>query len=177
MHDSLTPLGGAVPLVGMLLNETFGGVGVGIVNFLVFVWLTAFVAGLMVGRTPEIFRRKLGLAEIRLVAATVLAPAVLILVPTALALGIDGLAGASNPGFHGITQVFYEYASATANNGSGFEGLGDATVWWNLSATVCLIVGRFVPILAPLAVAGLLAAKLPAPHGAGACRWRRPRSP
>ncbi|MEQ1566301.1 MAG: potassium-transporting ATPase subunit KdpA [Myxococcota bacterium] len=167
MHDSLTPLGGMAPLVGMMVNETFGGIGVGIVNFLVFVMLTAFVAGLMVGRTPEIFRRKLGLPEIRLVAVTLLVTSALILVPTALTLGLDGVAATSNPGFHGLTQVLYEYTSATANNGSGFEGLGDATVWWNVTTTVCLILGRFVPILAPLAVAGLLAAKLPTPHTAG----------
>ncbi|MEQ1506271.1 MAG: potassium-transporting ATPase subunit KdpA [Myxococcota bacterium] len=167
MHDSMTPIGGMVPLIGMLVNETFGGIGVGIVNFLVFVLVTAFIAGLMVGRTPEIFRRKLGLAEIRLLAVVMLVTALLILVPTALALGIDGLAANSNPGSHGISQVLYEYASATANNGSGFEGLGDATVWWNVSTSVSLILGRFVPILAPLAVAGLLAAKLPAPESAG----------
>ena len=141
MHDSLTPLGGMVPLIGMLVNETFGGIGVGIVNFLIFVLVTAFIAGLMVGRTPEIFRRKLGLAEIRLMAVAMLVTSFLILVPTALALGIDGLAGNSNPGFHGLTQVLYEYASAVANNGSGFEGLGDATVWWNVSASVCLYPG------------------------------------
>jgi potassium-transporting ATPase potassium-binding subunit len=164
MHDSLTPLGGAVPLIGMLMNETWGGIGVGMINFLIFVLVTVFVAGLMVGRTPEIFQRKLAVSEIRLIAVAMLAPPVLILVPTALALGIDGLAGTTNPGPHGITQVLYEYTSAAANNGSGFEGLGDGTPWWNVSAAVCLILGRFLPILAPLAVAGLLAAKRPAPR-------------
>lgn len=167
MLDSLTPLGGIVPLVGMWVNAVFGGVGVGAINFIVFVLLTAFLAGLMVGRTPEVFQRKLDAREVRLVALTVLVPPVLVLLPSALTLGFEGIAGISNPGPHGLTQVIYEFSSAAANNGSGFEGLADATPWWNLSCVLVLALGRFVPILAPLAVAGLLALKTAPPRSAG----------
>lgn len=167
MHDSLTPLGGISPLVGMWINASFGGVGVGAINFILFVLLTAFLSGLMVGRTPEVFRRKLGAREVRWVAVAILVPPALVLVPSALTLAFDGLAGTSNPGPHGLTQVIYEFTSAAANNGSGFEGLGDATVWWNVACAVVLVLARFVPIIAPIAVAGLLAAKTAAPRGAG----------
>lgn len=167
MLDSLTPLGGLVPLVGMWINATFGGVGVGSINFILFVLLTAFLSGLMVGRTPEVFGRKLTAAEVRLVAVAVLVPPALVLLPSAVTLAIDGLAGISNPGPHGISQVIYEYSSAAANNGSGFEGLGDASVWWNVSCSLVLVLGRFLPILAPLGVAGLLAAKTPSPQSGG----------
>ncbi|MEZ4430856.1 MAG: potassium-transporting ATPase subunit KdpA [bacterium] len=167
MHDSLTPLGGIAPLVGMWINASFGGVGVGAINFILFVLLTAFLSGLMVGRTPEVFRRKLGAREVRWVAVAVLVPPALVLAPSAITLAVDGLAGVSNPGPHGLTQVVYEFSSAAANNGSGFEGLADGTVWWNVSCAVVLVLARFVPIIAPLAVAGLLAAKPAAPAGAG----------
>lgn len=174
MHDSLTPLGGMMPLVGMLINETYGGWGVGLINFLLFVLLTVFIAGLMVGRTPELFGKKVEAREIKLVAAALLLQPLLILVPTAITLFFPALTGNSNPGFHGITQVFYEYTSAFANNGSGFEGLGDATPWWNLTTSVSLILGRFVPLLAPLAVAGYLAQKRPTPTTTGTLRVDTP---
>lgn len=167
MHDSLTPLGGIVPLLGMWINATWGGIGVGAINFLLFVLLTAFLSGLMVGRTPEVFQRKLTIAEVRLIALAILVPPVCVLLPSALALAIDGLSGVSNPGPHALSQVVYEYSSAAANNGSGFEGLGDATPWWNLSGVVVLALGRYLPMLAPLAVAGLLAARTPAPRSSG----------
>lgn len=166
MLDSLLPLSGVVPLAGMFVNAAFGGVGVGLLNFLLYVFLAVFVAGLLVGRTPELLQRKLEAREVRLVSVAVLLPAVAVLVPSALAFA-TGHAATSNPGPHGVTQVLYEYASAAANNGSGFEGLGDATPWWNVSCALVLVACRFVPMLAPLAVAGLLAAKRPAPVSVG----------
>jgi potassium-transporting ATPase potassium-binding subunit len=174
MHDSFTPLGGMVPLLGMLINETYGGVGVGLINFFLFLILTVFIAGLMVGRTPEIFGRKLEAKEIKLAAIALLIQPFLILVPTAITLAVPNLTGNSNPGFHGISQVLYEYTSAFANNGSGFEGLGDNTVWWNVTTSINLILGRFFPIIAPLAVAGYLARKRVAPESAGTLKISTP---
>lgn len=174
MHDSFTPLGGMVPLLGMLINETYGGVGVGMINFFLFLVLTVFIAGLMVGRTPELFGRKLEAKEIKLAAIALLIQPLLILVPTAITLAVPSLTGNSNPGFHGISQVLYEYTSAFANNGSGFEGLGDNTVWWNVTTTINLILGRFIPIIAPLAIAGYLARKRVAPESAGTLKISTP---
>ncbi len=174
MHDSFTPLGGMVPLLGMLINETYGGVGVGMINFFLFLVITVFIAGLMVGRTPELFGRKLEAKEIKLAAIALLIQPLLILVPTAITLAVPSLTGNSNPSFHGISQVLYEYTSAFANNGSGFEGLGDNTVWWNVTTSVNLILGRFIPIIAPLAIAGYLARKRVAPESAGTLRVSTP---
>jgi potassium-transporting ATPase potassium-binding subunit len=174
MHDSFSPLGGMVPLLGMLINETYGGVGVGLINFFLFLFLTVFIAGLMVGRTPELFGRKLEAKEIKLAAIALLIQPLLILVPTATTLAIPSLTGNSNPGFHGISQVLYEYTSAFANNGSGFEGLGDNTVWWNVTASINLILGRFIPIIAPLAIAGYLARKRVAPESVGTLKVLTP---
>ncbi len=174
MHDSFTPIGGMVPMIGMLINETYGGIGVGFINFLVFLFIAVFIAGLMVGRTPELFGRKLEAREVKLAAIALLVQPLLILVPTAMALSIPSLTGNSNPGFHGISQVFYEYTSAFANNGSGFEGLGDNTVWWNVTTSVILILARFIPIFAPLAIAGFLASKRVAPQTAGTLRIETP---
>ena len=174
MHDSFTPLGGMIPLLGMLINETYGGVGVGMINFFLFLFLTVFIAGLMVGRTPELFGRKLEAKEIKLAAIALLIQPLLILVPTAITLAVPSLTGNSNPGFHGISQVLYEYTSAFANNGSGFEGLGDNTVWWNVTASINLILGRFIPITAPLAIAGYLARKRVAPESAGTLKISTP---
>jgi potassium-transporting ATPase potassium-binding subunit len=174
MHDSFSPLGGMVPLLGMLINETYGGVGVGLINFFLFLFLPVFLAGLMVGRTPELFGRKLEAKEIKLAAIALLIQPLLILVPTATTLAIPSLTGNSNPGFHGISQVLYEYTSAFANNGSGFEGLGDNTVWWNVTASINLILGRFIPIIAPLAIAGYLARKRVAPESVGTLKVLTP---
>ncbi|MDX2005220.1 MAG: potassium-transporting ATPase subunit KdpA [Meiothermus sp.] len=173
MHDSLNPLSGAVTLVDMFINAAWGGVGVGAINFLLYVMLAVFIAGLMVGRTPELFGRRLEAREIKLVSLVILLQPLLILLPTALALGL-GLANNSNPGHHGISQVLYEYTSAFANNGSGFEGLGDATVWWNMSCAAVLVLARFIPILAPLAIAGFMAAKRVAPVTSGTLRLESP---
>jgi K+-transporting ATPase ATPase A chain len=126
-----------------------------------------FLAGLMTGRTPELFGRKIEAPEVRLLALLILLQPIVVLGFTAIALGFPELAANSNPGFHGLSQVFYEYVSAFANNGSGFEGLGDGTVWWNLSCTAVLILGRYPALIVPLAIAGLLARKKAAPESAG----------
>ena len=173
-HDSLNPLGGLAALMGMFVNATFGGVGVGLINFLVFMLLAAFLGSLMIGRSPEFLGRPIETKEIKLISVTLLIQPLLSLGMTAAAFALPGVAHNSNPGFHGVSQVLYEYASAFANNGSGFEGLGDATTWWNLSCTVNLILGRFIPILAPLAIAAHLASKRTAPRGRGSLDVQTP---
>ena len=167
MHDSLNPIGGLVTRAGMLINAVWGGVGCGFVNFIVYVWIAVFLAGLMIGRTPEIFGRKIEAREITLLGALIALPTLCILVLTAITVAFPSLTGNSNPGFHGISQVFYEYTSAFANNGSGFEGLGDDTPWWNLTCVLALILGRYLPLIIPLAIAGSLARKRVAPEGPG----------
>lgn len=163
MHDSLNPLAGLAAMGGMLVNAVWGGVGCGLVNFFVYVLLAAFLSGLMVGRTPELFGRKIEVAEVRLLALLILLQPLLVLGFTAITLATPAITGNSNPGFHGVSQVFYEYTSAFANNGSGFEGLGDAMPWWNLSCVLLLLAGRYAGLLIPLAIAGSLATKRVAP--------------
>jgi potassium-transporting ATPase potassium-binding subunit len=174
MLDSFNPLAGLVPLVGMWLNMVFGGDGVGILNFFIYLIVAVFIAGLMVGRTPELFGRKIEAKEMKLASIGLLISPLLILLPSAITLAIPSLTANSNPGFHGLSQVVYEFSSATANNGSGFEGLGDNTVWWNVMTSVCLILGRFIPIIVPLAIAGLLGAKKAAPESTGTLRVDTP---
>lgn len=174
MHDSLSPLAGAVPMVNMLVNAIWGGIGCGLQQFIVYLLLGVFLAGLMTGRTPELFGRKLETPQVRLLALLVLLQPITILGFTALTLAIPSITGTSNPGFHGISQVFYEYTSAFANNGSGFEGLGDATVWWNLSCAVVLLLGRYPVLVIPLIVAAQLAAKRRAPESAGTLQIETP---
>ncbi len=174
MHDSLSPLAGAVPMVNMLVNAIWGGIGCGLQQFIVYLLLGVFLAGLMTGRTPELFGRKLETPQVRLLALLVLLQPITILGFTALPLAIPAITGTSNPGFHGISQVFYEYTSAFANNGSGFEGLGDATVWWNLSCTLVLLLGRYPVLVIPLIVAAQLAAKRRAPESAGSLQIETP---
>jgi K+-transporting ATPase ATPase A chain len=163
MHDSLNPLAGLAAMSGMLVNAVWGGIGCGLVNFFVYVLLAAFLSGLMIGRTPELFGRKLETREVRLLSVLVILQPLLILGFTAFTLATPAITGNSNPGFHGLSQVFYEYTSAFANNGSGFEGLGDATPWWNLSCVLLLLAGRYAGLLIPLAIAGSLASKRVAP--------------
>ena len=174
MHDSMAPLTGLVTLSNMLINAIWGGIGCGLQQFLVYLLLAVFVAGLMTGRTPELFGRKIEAPEVRLLAALVLLQPVVLLGLTALTLAVPALTGNSNPGFHGISQVFYEYVSAFANNGSGFEGLGDATRWWNLSTSAVLALGRYPALLLPLAIAAMLGAKRAAPDSAGTLRIETP---
>lgn len=174
MHDSLSPLAGAVPMVNMLVNAIWGGIGCGLQQFIVYLLLGVFLAGLMTGRTPELLGRKLETPQIRLLALLVLLQPITILGFTAITLAIPAITGTSNPGFHGVSQVFYEYVSAFANNGSGFEGLGDATPWWNLSCTLVLLLGRYPVLIIPLVVAAQLAAKRRAPESAGTLQIETP---
>ncbi|MDH4571393.1 potassium-transporting ATPase subunit KdpA [Salinicola acroporae] len=167
MHDSFNPLGGLGLLMDMFVNVTFGGIGVGLIGYLLYLMLAAFIGSLMIGRAPELFGKPLETREMRWISLAILAQPLIILGLSAITVTFPGLTGNSNPGFHGLSQVLYEFTSAFANNGSGFEGLGDATPWWNLTCVVALAVGRFLPMLVPLAVAGWLAGKRTAPQGRG----------
>ncbi|MFG6667519.1 potassium-transporting ATPase subunit KdpA [Halomonas sp. HNIBRBA4712] len=167
MHDSFNPLGGMMLLMDMFVNVTFGGIGVGLIGFLLYLMLAAFIGSLMVGRAPELFGKPLETREMRWISLAILAQPLVILGLTALTVVLPGLSQTSNAGFHGLSQVLYEFTSAFANNGSGFEGLGDDTPWWNLACVVALLIGRFVPMLVPLAVAGWLVTKRSAPSGRG----------
>jgi potassium-transporting ATPase potassium-binding subunit len=167
MHDSLNPVAGLVATSGMIINGIWGGIGCGLIAFMVYLLVTVFLSGLMIGRTPEIYGRKIDVGDIRLLSFLVVLQPLLVLTATAVALANPSITGNSNPGFHGVAQVFYEYVSAFANNGSGFEGLGDATGWWNLSCVVLLLAGRYAALLIPLAVAARLATKRVAPVGVG----------
>jgi potassium-transporting ATPase potassium-binding subunit len=178
MHDSLTPLGGLMPLTGMWLNNIFGGVGVGFINMLIFIIVAVFVAGMMVGRTPEFLGKKVEAKEMKLASLALLWHPLSILVGTAIACYVWAttadpntvLAWLKNPGPHGFSEMLYEFSSATANNGSGFEGLGDNTPFWNIATGLCMLLGRYIPIIAPLALAGSLAAKPAAAETAGSLR-------
>lgn len=174
MHDSMAPLTGGMAMVNMLINSIWGGIGCGLQQFLVYLLLSVFLAGLMTGRTPELFGRKIEAPEVRLLALLILLQPLVVLGFSAVTLAIPSITGNSNPGFHGISQVFYEYTSAFANNGSGFEGLGDATYWWNLSCALVLALGRFPALIVPLAVAGLLARKRVAPESSGTLHVETP---
>ena len=174
MQDSMSPLTGLVSLVNMLVSAIWGSIGCGLQQFLVYLLMAVFLAGLMTGRTPELFGRKLETPQVRLLAVLVLLQPITLLGLTALTLAVPGLAGTSNPGFHGISQVFYEFTSAYANNGSGFEGLADNTVWWNLSCALVLLLGRFPILILPLVIASQLAAKRQAPQSAGSLQIETP---
>ena len=168
MHDALTPLGGMGALLLMMLNVAFGGVGVGLMNMVVYVILAVFLCGLMIGRTPEYLGKKIEGREMNLIALILISHPLLILSFSALAVITQaGLEGVSNPGFHGLSQILYEYASSAANNGSGFEGLGDNTIFWNLSTGAVMFLGRYIPIVLQLALAGSLMLKKPVGEGSG----------
>ncbi|MBK8680264.1 MAG: potassium-transporting ATPase subunit KdpA [Sphingobacteriales bacterium] len=169
MHDSSMPLSGMNELLAMMINAFYGGVGVGILNIFIFIILAVFISGLMVGRTPEFLGKKIEAREVKIVMIIALAHPFIILVGTALGAAFPsvGSVAISNPGFHGFSQMLYEYTSSAANNGSGFEGLGDNTPFWNISTGIVLILGRFVPIIGPVAIAGLLAQKKYIPESAG----------
>ncbi|MEQ8035387.1 potassium-transporting ATPase subunit KdpA [Xanthomonas sp. WHRI 6106] len=174
MHDSLAPLSGLVTLVDMLINAIWGGIGCGLQQFVVYLLLSVFLAGLMTGRTPELFGRKIEAREVQLLALLILLQPLVVLGFTAVALAVPAFTANSNPGFHGISQVFYEYTSAFANNGSGFEGLGDATYWWNLSCSAVLALGRYPASILPLMVAARMAVKRRAPESAGSLQVETP---
>lgn len=168
MHDTLTPLGSIAPLAMMMVNCVFGGDGVGTVNILMYSILAVFLAGLMVGRTPEFLGKKIEGREMKLIAIAILIHPLIILVPSAIALATQmGSAAISNPGFHGITQVVYEFTSSAANNGSGFEGLGDNTPFWNVSTGLVMLFGRYFSMIAMIAVAGSLLVKKRVPETIG----------
>ncbi|MEK3807242.1 potassium-transporting ATPase subunit KdpA [Bacillus sp. FSL H8-0547] len=171
MHDTLSPITGMLALSNMLLNTVFGGAGAGFMNIIMYAIIAVFLSGLMVGRTPEFLGKKIEGKEMKLIAVTLLIHPFLILGSTALALytplGSDGI---SNPGFHGLSQVLYEYTSSAANNGSGFEGLGDATPFWNISTGIVMFIGRYFGIIAMLAVGASLAAKKLVPETIGTFR-------
>jgi potassium-transporting ATPase potassium-binding subunit len=171
MHDSLMPPGGFATLFNMFLQIVWGGQGTGTAYLFVFLILTVFLTGLMVGRTPEFLGRKIEKQEIILASVILLVHPIAVLIPSAITMAYpDALSGISNPGFHGISQVVYEYTSAAANNGSGFEGLGDATVWWNLTAALSMAIGRYIPIIALLLLADNMTRKQPVPETHGTLR-------
>ena len=168
MHDSLTPLGGMIPLLHMMLNCVFGGEGVGLMNILTYAVLTVFICGLMVGRTPEFLTKKIESREVKLAALVIIIHPLLILGFSALAVSVQaGLDGITNPGFHGLSQVLYEYASSAANNGSGFEGLADNSVFWNVTAGLAMFFGRYLAIILQLAFASSLMNKASVSVNAG----------
>ncbi|MBK9732056.1 MAG: potassium-transporting ATPase subunit KdpA [Chitinophagaceae bacterium] len=170
-HDSFMPLSGMNQMLAMMVNAFYGGCGVGILNFYIFIIIAVFISGLMVGRTPEFLGKKIEAREMKIAVIVTLVSAILIKGGTAFAsylyAGDPSLPWLNNPGFHGFSEMLYEYTSANANNGSGFEGLGDNTPWWNISTGIVLIIARFIPIIGPVAIAGILANKKYIPESAG----------
>ncbi|MBK9689645.1 MAG: potassium-transporting ATPase subunit KdpA [Saprospiraceae bacterium] len=173
MHDSFTPLGGMNQLLGMMTNCFYGGVGVGMLNFYIFIILAVFISGLMVGRTPEFLGKKIEAREMKIAMLIALLHPFLILTGTAIASYLyannpEGFASwLNNPGYHGFSEMLYEMTSSSANNGSGFEGLGDNTLFWNISTGLIMLMARYLPIIGPIAIAGLLASKKYIPESNG----------
>ncbi len=166
MHDSFTPIGGLVPMVNILLGEViFGGVGAGMYGILVMIILTVFIAGLMVGRTPEYLGKKIEAYDVQMAMLYVLIFPLIILGFTAItSLSPDfGLASLNNQGAHGLSEIFYAFTSGTGNNGSAFAGLNANTLWYNTTIGIAMLVGRFMMIVPMLAIAGNLAAKKSVP--------------
>jgi potassium-transporting ATPase potassium-binding subunit len=176
MHDSFTPLGGLVPLIMMQLGEVIiGGVGSGMYGLLAFVIVAVFVAGLMVGRTPEYLGKKIEVYEMKMAAVIILIMPMIVLAFTALAVvTAPGKAGPLNPGPHGFSEILYAFTSQTNNNGSAFGGLTGNTMFYNISGAFAMLIGRFWPIVPTLALAGALAAKKTVPAGAGTLPTHRP---
>jgi len=178
MHDSTMPLSGLMQLLGMMVNSFYGGCGVGFLNYYIYIIIAVFISGLMVGRTPEFMGHKLEAREIKIAALITLLSPFMILAGTALSSfilahhpdadwAVKPSAWLNNPGYHGFSEMLYEYTSSNANNGSGFEGLGDNNIFWNVSTGFILILGRFLPIIGPVAIAGLMANKKFIPAAAG----------
>ncbi len=178
MHDSTMPLTGLWQLLGMMINSFYGGCGVGVLNYFIYLIIAVFISGLMVGRTPEFLGHKVEAREVKIAAMVTLLSPFLILAGTAIASYIFTTHGEAawsvqpknwlnNPGFHGFSEMLYEMTSSNANNGSGFEGLGDNNVFWNVATGFVLLLGRFLPIIGPVAIAGLLGAKKYIPESAG----------
>ena len=178
MHDSMMPLSGLMQMLAMMINAFYGGCGVGILNYYIYVIIAVFIAGLMVGRTPEFMGHKVEAKEVKIAAIVTLLSAFLIKGGTALACyyfvhhgnadwAVKPSAWLNNPGYHGFSEMLYQYTSTNANNGSGFEGLADNNVFWNVTAGIVMILGRFLPIIGPVAIAGLLAKKKYVPESSG----------
>ena len=168
MHDSLNPMTGLMPMIGMWLNATFGGVGVGVINMFIYIVIAVFVAGMMVGRTPEYLGRRVEANEVKLAVFALLAHAIFILGGTAIFAATPwGQDTLNNVGPHGFSEMLYEFSSASANNGSGFEGLGDNTVPWNVATGIVMLLARFIPIILPLAIAASLGSKRTSAQTAG----------
>jgi K+-transporting ATPase ATPase A chain len=184
MHDSLNPLAGLSPFSGMWLNCIFGGKGVGLINLLIYLIVGVFLAGLMVGRTPEYLGKKIEAREMKLAMLALLIHPIMILGPTGVFVANPDVTNGSvnNPGPHGFSEMLYEFSSASANNGSGFEGLQDTwgfannpdkppyCQWWDIATGVVMLVSRFIPIVAPIALAGGLAGKKLTPFTVGTLR-------
>ena len=182
-HDSLNPLAALSPMVGMWLNCVFGGKGVGMINMLLFVVIGIFIAGMMVGRTPEYLGKKIGAREVKLAVIALLIHPLMILVPTGIFAATDwGTKAVSNPGPHGLSQMFYQFSSASANNGSAFDGLGvtygfynnpspaPEAAAWDIATGIVMLVSRFLPIIAPVAMAAYLGQKKTSPFNLGTLR-------
>lgn len=178
MHDSAMPVSGLMQLLGMMINAFYGGCGVGILNYFIYVLLAVFISGLMVGRTPELMGHKVEAREVKIAAIVTLLSALLVKGGAALAAylvahhpqigwAVQPGAWLNNPSFHGFSEMLYEFTSANANNGSGFEGLADNNVFWNVSTGIVLLLARFIPIIGPIAIAGLLANKKFIPDSPG----------
>ncbi|SDS91517.1 K+-transporting ATPase ATPase A chain [Mucilaginibacter mallensis] len=178
MHDSAMPVSGFMMMMAMMTNCFYGGCGVGILNFYIFIIIAVFISGLMVGRTPEFFGRKIEAREMKIASIIALLHPFVILVGTAVSSyvlvhmpnanwAVKPSAWLNNPSFHGFSEMLYQYTSSAANNGSGFEGLGDNNIFWNVSAGFVLLLGRFLPIIGPVAIAGILANKKFIPESAG----------
>ena len=171
MHDSQTPLSGMMQMLNMQINCWFGGVGVGWMNYFAFLIIAVFISGLMVGRTPEFLGHKVEAREMKIATMVVLMHPFLILVGTGISAAVAAanpeIGWLNNPSFHGLSEMLYEYTSAAANTGSGFEGLSDNTPFWNIMTGIALIMGRYFPIVGQVAIAGLLASKKYVPESAG----------
>lgn len=181
MHDSLTPISGGVAILDMMINALYGGVGVGLLNFFIFIIIAVFISGLMVGRTPEFMGHKVEAREVKIAALVTLLSAFLIKGFTAFAAymlvhhpdaswAVKPSSWLNNPSYHGFSEMLYEYTSANANNGSGFEGLGDNNIFWNVTTGIVLLLARFLPIIGPVAIIGLLANKKFIPESPGTLR-------
>lgn len=174
MHDSHMPLSEGIFLTDMFINAIYGGVGVGFINFFLFIVVAVFIAGLMIGRTPEFLGRKIEAREMGIASLVIILHPLLILVGTAIAAwqadGNPDIGWLNNPSFHGFSEMLYEFTSASANNGSGLEGLGDNTPFWNILTGVAMMFGRYLPIIGPLAIVGSLVTKKPVPESEGSLK-------
>lgn len=181
MHDSFMPMSNLMQLLGMMINAFYGGCGVGILNYLIYIIIAVFISGLMVGRTPEFMGHKVEAREVKIAALVTLLSAFLVKGFTALAAymvahhpdiawSVKPSAWLNNPSYHGFSEMLYEFTSANANNGSGMEGLGDNNIFWNITTGIVLLLARFIPIIGPVAIVGLLANKKHIPESPGTLR-------